>query len=104
MTSREARSFDRVSPRSYVQVDAQLSCDCKPYDDVYTFKRWIAQGFCVRKGEKAIKLQTFVEGKRSAPDAGDSDAEVRREGERPYLVARTLSVFCRCQVKELETK
>jgi len=90
MTEAEAKTFTRLSVAIYAQIIEQLACDCEPYADTFTFNRWIAQGMAVRKGEHGIKFHTFVpvEGKTN----DDPEAE-------PYLLPRTLVVFCRHQVE-----
>ena len=50
----------------------------------------VPQGFHVRKGEKAIRLQTWIP---VDPKEDDDD-----ESRSPYLLPRTVMVFCRCQV------
>lgn len=87
MTPEEAKRFTRTSINSYAQVVEQLGCECEPYQDVFTFNRWKAQGFYVRKGEKAKKLVTWV------------PVTPKDENEESYLVPRTLAVFCRHQVE-----
>ena len=96
MTANEARVFEATSDASAHQVLAQLDCGCEPYQAVFTFNRWKAQGFGVRKGERAHKLRTFVAippSKRAL--AADANAQAK-------LRPRTLSVFCACQVERIE--
>ena len=86
MTANEARSFNRYSAANAATVRVSLACGCQPYQDVFTFRRWIALGQVVRKGEKAIKIPTVIE--------TEEDGETRK-------VFKTSAVFCRHQVKEL---
>ena len=58
MTATEARSFDRFSVANAATVMAERGCGCEPYVDVFTYKRWQAQGFQVQKGEKSIRIPT----------------------------------------------
>ena len=44
MTAAEAVTFERYSPTNAAIVSASLPCGCEPYQDVFTFRRWIAQG------------------------------------------------------------
>lgn len=67
----------------------ELKCGCEPYVNVFTFGRWLAQGYAVQKGEKAIKLSVVREEIMENKETGE--AEVRK-----YFT--TSSVFCRCQV------
>ena len=90
MTADEARTFDATSAQNAVSVQEQLVSDdrclsltCEPYVSIFTYKRWQAQGFQVRKGSKAAKAVTWV----TRTEDGE---EIRRP--------RTYSVFCRCQV------
>ena len=100
MTADEARSFpagERVS--SIIRVTQALTeralpdCHCEPYTDVFTFRRWIAQGRAVRKGEHGIPLPVVVERTTVATDElGDETSRTARILQRSY-------VFCRCQTK-----
>lgn len=94
MTAEDARRFDRVSLMNAATVATALECGCIPYQDVFTFRRWIAQGFVVRKGEHGIKLPVLIE--REIEDDGQQT--------RVQRLRRTSAVFCRCQVKPLEEK
>src|SRR3990167_10480507 len=88
MTAAEARSFGRFSIGNAAEVLRCRPCGCQPYEDVFTFKRWIALGYCVRKGEKAIRLPLVK-------DVEDEDGEKVRRG------LGSSAVFCRHQVKPL---
>lgn len=101
MTADEARSFDATSLRSFSEVMEQLQCECLPYRDVYTFRRWKAQGYYVRKGQKAIQYSTWIkpDNGRGDDDENDDDQEQRED---PQLIMKRVSVFCRCQVEAKE--
>lgn len=91
MTAEQATHFDRMSIASYAQVAEQLTCGCEPYEDVFTFNRWKAQGMHVRKGEKAIRFPSWIRTEGKTDDDGN---------EQPgRLIARMMPVFCRCQVE-----
>ncbi len=92
MTADEARSFDRVSVANSVAVLQALDCGCQPYRDVYTYRRWKAQGFQVQRGEKAIRLPLIYSRVETDPDTGEQHTR-RRMGRS--------AVFCRCQVKAI---
>ena len=103
ITAEQARRFTRESLNSYGQIvqaledrrpTAHAECRCEPYVDTFTFGRWIPQGFHVRKGEKAIRLATWV------PVEGKEDDDESA----PYLLPRTVFIFCRCQVDPNEEK
>ncbi len=98
----EARTFDHVSEASFGQICEAIQeragegvypdCDCQPYRDVFTFGRWLDQGMAVRKGERALKISSFV---KRDPKPGQDPTEER-------LIPKTLCLFCRCQVSEKE--
>ena len=67
-------------------------CDCEPYEDVFTFGRWIAQGRVVQKGEKGIQLPVVIHGTK----------ETKAGGVEEITLLRRSYVFCRCQTTELE--
>jgi len=90
MTSADARSFGRTSVGNAVAVIAALGCECKPYVDVFTYRRWQAQGYQVQKGEKAIKLPLV----RTVVSKDKLTGE-----DSPRRVLGSSAVFCRCQVK-----
>ncbi len=93
MTADEATTFDRYSVSNAAQLTAAAEargCHCEPYADWYTFGRWRAQGFHVRRGEHSTRIATFAPITRTDPDTG----EVTVIGSRPW----TSHVFCRCQV------
>ena len=89
MTAESAQSFGRFSIHNATLVKASLTCDCDPYADVFTFKRWKAQGRVVMRGQHGIRIGVVLD-----KDRDDTD--------RP-MFARA-SVFCRCQTAPLEPK
>ena len=87
MTAEEAREFAHFSVHNAVQ--AQLACpeqSCRAYEDIFTFRRWRAQGYAVRKGEKGTAVTTWVTIK------GRRDEEPKTRPKRAVL-------FCRHQVE-----
>ena len=61
MNADEARSFEYYSERNAAIVnDAFSVCGCEAYESVFTYGRWKAIGKQVQKGEKSIKVQTYV--------------------------------------------
>ena len=88
MTAEDARRFDRISPANAALVMASLSCECNPYRDVFTYRRWKAQGYQVRRGEHGIKLS----GVRDVVD---------KNGDSKKIFFGT-TVFCRCQVDKCQ--
>lgn len=99
MTKDEAIDFDHVSSRSALQIIEAIfaraatgqypSCPCQPYRDVFTYERWKAQDYQVRRGEKSLRISSF-----RPIDVG----EELPEGKRRKLIPKTLALFCRCQV------
>lgn len=90
MTQAEALHFDRFSVANAVMVKAVLPCGCEPYEDVFTYRRWQAQGYQVERGSKAIKIPTV----RTV----DHENKLTGEIEQRKLF-HTSAVFCRHQVK-----
>jgi hypothetical protein len=102
LSADQARTFDRISEASVAEITAAISgraasglyptCHCQPYQDVFTYDRWSAQGCYVRKGEKSLaRLVSYAEVK----EARDGQEVVKRIP-HPYWV------FCRCQITTKE--
>ena len=89
-TPETARSFDRYSVANAVAIREALSCDCQPYQDVFTYRRWQAQGYQVQRGQRSIRLPLVKLVERENAETGK--VETRR------LLTRS-AVFCRCQVQ-----
>lgn len=96
LTPEQATSFERYSPTNAAMAAAQLvesgACDgtCKPYEDIYTFNRWKAQGMQVQKGQHGAKLTILIHGSK----IDDKTGKVV-EFSHPWHT----TVFCRHQVK-----
>ena len=91
MTEREATSFDTFSMMNATIVVSERKCECQPYIDIFTYNRWKAQGFQVKRGEHGTHIQTFVPITKA-----DNDGNVKVTGRVP----KTSVVFCRCQVEK----
>jgi len=90
MSPAEATSFDRYSVSNASQVITTLPCDCKPYQDVFTYRRWQGLGHQVKRGSKAIKL----------PQVRTVDREDKTTGEITQgKIFHMSAVFCRHQVE-----
>ena len=89
MTSEEATRFNRVSVTNASIVSNSLSCGCKPYEDVFTYNRWLAQGYQVQRGEHSLKLGIVKEVER---ESETGETELRK-------IFGNAHVFCRHQVK-----
>lgn len=92
MTAAEATHFDGHSTANAATILLELECDCQPYEDVFTYARWKAQGFQVQKGEKSIRIPTI---QKVTKENDKGEPETRR-------LKKTSFVFCRCQVKPIE--
>lgn len=105
MTESQARDFDRMSEASAEQLAAAIearaeagiheNCDCQPYEDVFTIGRWNAQGYSVRRGEKALRVSSYA----VTEGEDETDGEAKR-----HLRPVNLVLFCRCQVENHERK
>ena len=72
MTPQEAQSFQGMSIANSILVASHFrACGCQAYSDVFTFNRWLALGFVVRKGEKALKLPIVKHIERKDKDTGE---------------------------------
>ncbi len=91
-TPETARRFDRYSAANAIAITEALSCDCEPYQDVFTYRRWKAQGFQVQKGERAIRLPLIYKRTERDPRTGE-EKTTRRRGRS--------ALFCRCQVRRV---
>jgi antirestriction protein ArdC len=92
LTATSAVTFDhRSAKHSAMLRDAAMlrGCRCEPYKDWFTYRRWQALGYQVRKGEHGIHLSVYVESEVQDADTGDVRKETHRGG---------TTVFCRCQV------
>lgn len=92
MSPEQAQHFDHKSLTSEMiltMVAEAKGCSCRPYVDWYTYRRWQALGYQVQKGEKGTRLTTYIKVTKT-DDKGN---------EKEVTVPRSVSVFCRCQVK-----
>lgn len=90
MSPEEAKTFATFSGMNATTVALSLDCDCEPYKDVFTYKRWLAQGFQVQRGEKSIKIPVMMS---SVKEVDGVEISKRFMG--------TGALFCRCQVKAI---
>ena len=91
LTAEQARFFDHMSIGNALLVAGHFRCGCQPYESIFTFKRWIAQGFIVKRGEHGLRLPLVK-------DVIKEDKETGETTERRILGAS--HVFCRHQVEE----
>lgn len=65
------------------------------------FKRWLALGYCVRRGERALRILAPVP-LRQRSDSDDSAQEAKDKGDgRPRVAFKSTAVFDRSQVDPL---
>ena len=86
MTAEEATEFRHFSVHN--AVEAQEACPeatCQAYVDIFTRRRWVAQGYQVRKGEQGTEVTTWI------PAPMTPRGRQRRRPKRAVL-------FCRHQV------
>ncbi len=104
MTPDEARSFGRYSLMNAAMAAQELvhagACDgtCNPYEDIFTYRRWAAQGFQVQKGQHGAHLAIFVETAKT--EKVDDGTEIVTADTRPW----STTVFCFHQVQPVEAK
>ena len=92
MTAQEATNFSGISLANAALVESTFECDCQAYVDIFTYKRWIAQGMQVAKGSKAVRPPRWLVVERKDRDSG----EVKTI---PIKIAGHSAVFCRHQVE-----
>ena len=93
MSPKEAQSFRQYSKNSVKTILMHRKCGCDPYSDWFTFKRWIAQGKCVKRGEHGIKLLVYT-----PSETLDDDGNEVIINKKFY----SAWVFCRCQVHDIK--
>lgn len=95
MNPEDARNFAHFSVHNAVQ--AQMACPegaCEAYRDIFTFRRWRAQGYVVRKGEHGTTVTTWIPITKRNADPGEA-TQVKRSPKRAVL-------FCRHQVERIQ--
>jgi antirestriction protein ArdC len=91
-TAETAVTFERRSAANAEALDVVASlkgCQCAPYVDWFTYRRWQAQGMQVQRGEKGTKLPIFY----------DSDEKDKDGNEIKRKRRSSAHLFCRCQVQ-----
>ena len=90
MTAEQARTFGTGSVTNSMIIAMAFPCGCQAYENVFTFGRWIAQGFAVRKGEKGTHISVVYTQEKAPRDMEEPTETSQRWG--------TAVVFCRHQV------
>ena len=95
LTGAKVPTFDYWSIAHYkilLATAEERGCNCKPYEDWFTFKTWSDLGYQVQKGEHGVKLTTWIVTEKTQADG------TKKISKRP----KGYSVFCHCQVKSKE--
>jgi len=97
MTPLQATQFENGRSLAHeiflAEVAEEKGCTCQAYEDWFTYDRWQALGYQVRKGEKSTKLTSY-------PKIKVKDKKTNEE--KLVSKRRTNCLFCRCQVKPIE--
>lgn len=78
------------SPTNYAIVKASLKCNCEPYEDVKTYQGWKKEGHQIAKGQKGIRVMTYV-------DVNDKN-EKSEKTENTHTMPWRSYVFCKHQL------
>ncbi len=81
-------TYEMVKEQIEKRWGEEAAEDFDPYTDAMPFSSWLAQGYAVKKGQKALKSITFVEVK------DENDKVVRK-------IRRTVNLFHKRQVERL---
>lgn len=78
--------------------------DIKPRENVFTYRAWLELGRQVKKGEKGVKVVSFIKGKAKVEKEGGS--ATKGEGEKKLgggMFPRTTTVFHITQTEEIKS-
>jgi len=95
MTQEQAITFSGycgANAEALLVTAESKGCQCMPYQDWFTYQRWLAQGFQVQRGEHGVKLTSWVEIIKKGTDGNEIVT-----GRRP----KSYTAFCRCQVQRI---
>ena len=115
MTEEEARSFDYKSDRNAELIKAWTTargCGCDPYKDVFSLKRWNAQGHVVNSKHTGLRIRVISTSKAvDRPEADprmddyiqalpqDNPERIRWESNGTTKTSVKIAVWCRCQTR-----
>jgi antirestriction protein ArdC len=101
MTAADAKKFEHYSEDNAQALEDALTCNCEPYIDIFTLRRWNAQGYKVKKGEKSQVIKTYRTIQKKDPKTKQVMTD---ENGKPvtFKVPKKSYVFCRCQVEPFE--
>ena len=88
-TPETAKQFESESPANRTAL-LMKGCGCQPYEDWFTYLRWSAQGYHVKKGEHGQRLPLIKTISRIDSSSGDQAL---------HKINTTSVVFCRHQVE-----
>lgn len=101
MTAEAATTFDRYSaPNAAIAATTLRTAGacrggCEPYSDIFTYERWKAQGYQVRRGQHGARLSILINCDKKIDDS--------IEEREPVQKVWHTTVFCRCQVDEVRS-
>lgn len=98
MTATDATTFEYRSAKHaelLKAISALHGCTCEPYQDYFTYRRWHALGWHVKKGEHGTKLSTYALVTEEDEETGETTVTKRHF---------TSTVFCRCQVAPIKKR
>jgi hypothetical protein len=91
LSAEEARRFHHFSVHNAIAAESACpTIECRAYTDIFTFRRWLAQGYVVKRGEQGTKVTTWV----SVPASEDGEETAARK-----MRPKTEVLFCRHQVE-----
>jgi len=82
MNSKEAKSFEVKDDKNARIVKAHFDCDCQPYEDIFTYRRWEAQGLVVSKGQKGVKVSRYTVFCRCQVQEPDTEPKAQPKAEK----------------------
>ena len=88
MTKEQAVSFDRYSVTNATIAETTFDCGCQAYERIFTYARWTALGFQVRRGEHGVKISTIKNVEKK-----NENGEIEM-----HQLFHTSTVFCSHQV------
>ena len=83
------RTYEDVREQLRKRFGDDVADEYDPYSDCMTFSSWLAQGYIVRKGQKALKSITIVE-------VRDKDDKIVKK------ICRNVKLFHRRQVEAVK--
>ena len=98
-TAKTAEEFKTRSAKNTEIVNAAFSkCGHTAYNSVFTVSRWNAQGFNIKKGEKATPVMTIQIMNKVEIDANGKEVITK------VRTRKTARLFCQCQVNKIGGK